>query len=237
VNGYDFSFKENHVFKRITMILLIIATAGVSLAKGVYVKEQDRQIVLENLHVRVSYDLDRGTYKAVDKRDNTIGFVDAGCDLDKFSTRRVQSKNAWQQKKVTDSLGKGVALTIANTRAAEPTLLLTMTLYEGKPFLVLDVGLSNTTNQIIQLKHLAPLTRAKAFPDKKLTNSYRLLDGNSGGGKTKVRRDGGLGSTNNLCLTFQDAGLRHTLVMGGLTYADYYKVAGVTAWISRPLTG
>ena len=73
------------------------------------------------------------------------------------------------------------------------------------------------------------LSRAKTC-----LSNLKLLDGNGGGEPTRVTTDPNLKSRNNLLLTFGAGPTRRSLVMGGLTYADYEKFAAATKSAGAP---
>jgi hypothetical protein len=197
---------------------------GYSGQQVVQVAEKGRQVALENAIVRVDYDTLKGTFIAIDLRSERTVVEEAGTEAGVLSSRDAGWKRTWQTEPVQDALGRGQTLRILSAKENLPSIIQEFTLYENKGFIVLGAGLDNRTGYPVQLRTIHPL-RAKAFSGEDLSINFQMLDGNGGGESTRVTAEPSLRSRNNLLVTFGKGPSRRSLVMGGLTYADYEKFA------------
>ena len=118
---------------------------------------------------------------------------------------------------VTDSLGTGRTLAVECTKPGQPTLLLEITLYDGKSFLALRAGMVNTTKQSLRVKEFYPLTAARAFPEAGEIRHAKTLNAEGGGRDT-------IGAVRPRPLQFQqradDLPKRRSAAFGGARRAD-----------------
>jgi hypothetical protein len=228
-----------------------VCLAAAGERQPVTVRRDGAKAILENSQIRVEFDLARGIYRATDQRSGIIGFQDARFeakgDSPIFSAKQSGSSPSSQwtstqdgvtcsaaDRPVADALGAGRALTVECTRPGGPTLLLELALYEGKRFLALRAGLLNALPQPIRLKEFHPLTAARAFPEVGEVGQPRTLNGEGGGRDTSVERGADRMSSNDVLLTFRDGPRRHSLILGGLTYHEWMKWAGVWPTAAPP---
>jgi hypothetical protein len=202
---------------------------GRSAQDAVRVSAKGHTVTIENALVRVEFDLARGTYTAADKRDGKTRIADASAEAGVLATRAPGLKHDWRSQPVRDALGGGETLRIVSAGKGLPSIILDITLYEGRGALILGAGIDNQTDYPVVLRTIRPL-RARAFAGEELSANLELLDGNGGGEPTRVTSQPDLRSRNNLLVTFGEGPSRRSLVMGGLTYFDYEKFAAV----SRP---
>lgn len=182
--------------------------------------------MIENSLVRVAYDLDQGTYRAFDKRRDRLILSGAGSRVDGFTTPAPGTQRTAVEEPLADALGRGRSVLVSSAAPGGPTLLLRISLYDDTGFLALSAGVENTTDKVLQVKELCPLDSATALAGCDTLNRYSTLDGFSGGAKTFVSHDGRKRrSLNNLLVTFGQPGATRSLVLGGLTYAEFEKVA------------
>jgi hypothetical protein len=179
---------------------------------------------IENSFVKVDYDLARGTYSASDKRNSSVCISEAFTSVGVLNSSEPGFKHAWQSDTAKDALGTGKILRITSSKAGLPLIILEITLYADKKFIVLAAGIDNKTGYPIQLKSIHPID-AKAFSSLDLDADLRMLDGNGGGEYTRVTSENTLRCRNNLLVTFGKPGARRSLVIGGLTYDDFEKFA------------
>jgi hypothetical protein len=204
------------------------------------VKKGDK-VVLQNKQVTVEYDLTKGTYCASSRKDKTLNIVGACLRIDEFSADAAGLTHTWESTPVKDELGTGRKLWVKATGPGKPELQLEIVVYDGRNFLALCGGLKNTLGQSLSVKEINPLHQAKAFDGVSGKTDLRMLNGPGGTGlgsrmdgvkqevghETRVHRATNLESPNNLLATFVTAGQRKSIVLGGLTYHDYAKVASV----------
>ena len=157
--------------------------------------------IIENVLIRMEYDLSKGTYRAVNKKDNSVFIREGYFKLNDYSSSDPVFSHTWSTSQVKDSLGTGRVLSIQSTGMSEPKLLFNITLYDDKQYVVLAAGIKNTTDKIIQLKTIEPMAEAKAFEDFDLSKNFSMLDGNGGGENTIVVHSGHLSCRNNLLVT------------------------------------
>jgi len=186
--------------------------------------EKNGAAVIENARVRVEFDLGRGTYRAIDRRTGGAVLEDAFASVGVMESRSADQRHAWSERAVEDALGRGRSLVLTCASAGYPALLLEIILYEGRSAIVLGLGLDNTTGYPVRVRRLQPVA-ARAFSGAALDENFRLLDGNGGGEPTRVIEEKSLRSRNNLLATFGAGPERRSLVLGGLTYADFEKFA------------
>jgi hypothetical protein len=185
-------------------------------------------VTIANNRLAVAYDLSRGAYSAVDRKDGTRGISGAYFQVDEWASNRPGYRHTWESKLVRDRLGNGMALVITGACPGKPTLIEEIILYEGGGFFVLAPGIRNTTVQAIRVREMRPLTGAEAFAGISGKRDIKTLDGFAGAGETRVMDGPFRKSANNLLLTFTASGRRRSLVMGGLTYTDFLKYARTT---------
>ena len=220
--------------KRHCLLLLAVFINPVVDAR-VRMVESDHRLTLENEQVRFVYDLSEGTYVAIDKRDGARCIQDACLQIDDVTTSTPGLKHTWESRDIADELGRGKSVLIKSGKPGGAVLLFEVTLYEGRPCIVMGGGIENVTSQPIQLKRIKPVAAGTLFKGFDTTRNFRLLDGNGGGEPlewgvkkyTAVYEGNYVHSRNNLLLTFGANETRRSLVMGGLTYHDFEKFATV----------
>ncbi len=204
---------------------MLFAIALTSAGWAVEVREQDHVVSIANAAVSVSYDLAQGTYSASDVRRGKTILSDATTKLGQWSS--AGAVNSCIVEPLGDALGLGKSVLITSAVAGGPKLLLRISLYDDAGCIALAAGLDNTTGECIQLKDIVPLEGA-AFAGGDLQQAFSLLDGFSGGAKTYVTHDGRKRkSLNNMLATFGGRGASRSLVLGGLSYAEFEKYAEV----------
>jgi hypothetical protein len=196
--------------------------------------------MIRNERVLVSFDLKKGTYRAIDIARNSVILEDCSlrcaCSLEgdsslrQFSAKAPGAVHTCQTVPVADALGMGDSLLVASHIPGGPTLLLQIILYQDpmSGFVSLRAGLENTTDQILHLTSIIPLDDARAFAGFDIESGYSTLDGYSGGPPTSVlhqatQRE----SLNNMLVTFGKPGAKRSLVLGGLSYEEFEKQVSI----------
>ncbi len=206
------------------LAMAIIEVASTADRQDVTVGAKGQVISVENSYIRINYDLGRGTYSAIDKRNNSVCISEAVTRVGVLGSSDPGFLHVWQEESVKDSLGRGQTLRITSSKAGLPSIILEISLYANKKFMVLAAGVDNTTDYPIQVKSIHPAT-AKAFAGFDLDSDFKMLDGNGGGEWTRVTSENTIRCRNNLMVTFGKPGARRSLVVGGLTYRDFEKFA------------
>jgi hypothetical protein len=192
------------------------------------VHRQDHTITLANARLRVDFDLERGTYLAVDRQRNRVIISGAHSNVAGFASNAPGVTHTAAVEPLADSLGMGRSLLVTSTVPDGPRLLLRISLYSDATFLVMSAGVENSTDHVLQVKQMCPLEGAAAFAGFDTQSRYSTLDGFSGGLKTYVSHEGRKRtSLNNLLATFGKPGENRSLVLAGLTYVEFEKYAVV----------
>jgi hypothetical protein len=221
-----------------TCLSAAMALLSASSACRAAAKEVDT-VVLENDQVRVEYDLTKGTYSASSRNDKTANIVGACLRINEFAADAAGLAHSWEIVPVKDELGTGRRLVVKVNGPGRPELILGIALYDKCSFLALSSGLKNTLGQSISVKEINPLHHAKAFDGVSGKADLRMLNGPGGAGlgprmdgvsqeiglQTRVHSTTTMECPNNLLATFVSNGQRKSIVVGGLTYHDYAKVA------------
>jgi hypothetical protein len=207
--------------------LLISSTAVLA----VEVAQKGDVVSIENKLVRVSFNLKTATYNIVDVRDGTVAIANAHAEVDGlggdpkgFSTRALDTaaKLTWTAKDISDDLGRGKVLTVHILRGDAREYITTFAVRDGKGFVALGSGIVNHRSYGIRLKSFQPLAGGDVFPGLKMQDP-KNLNGGAGSTENLVKPGASLACENSLLLTFTTKGVRHSLVMGGLTYQDFAK--------------
>ncbi|OEK09649.1 hypothetical protein A8C32_13185 [Flavivirga aquatica] len=181
--------------------------------------------VLENSLVKVDFNGFTGNYSVYDKRDGSLVISNAS-----FSVNENVSTDGYQftfsKNKVNDIIGKGEMLVIKGAKKGASSLILELSLFKDKTFLVLNQGIENNEDSALVVKKFTPINGV-AFSNFSFEN-YKTLDGDNGQKLTQVTSGKSLKSSNNILVTFGKKGARkHALVFGGLTYNEFQKFAEV----------
>ena len=165
-----------------------------------------------------------------DKATGRVVLENAGHSADAFQSRATGAVRTCRVEPLSDFTGMGRSLLLtAALPGGGPRLLLRISLYENEPFIALAGGVENTTAGTLQIKEIRVVSAGVAFKGFLVNTGYKTLDGYGGGGVTRVSGDfvRGRSSLNNLLATFGQGNERHSVVLGGLTYAEFEKVAEV----------
>ncbi|MBN2216710.1 MAG: hypothetical protein JW719_05000 [Pirellulales bacterium] len=216
----------HRIFALSCLISSLIIT-GTLAAEGVPVTQTDGKATIDNSLIRVEFDLARGTYDAVDLRDASRGFRNARFQVGPWDSSQKGMTRRATSRSIEDSLGKGQALLIECAGKDQPTLLLEITLYDQKSFVVLRSGIENATRDSLRLNEFHPIAFAQAFPGASQFTEPRTLNAEGGGRHTSVEPGLARLGSNNVLATFRDGDQRRSVVLGGLSYHEWMKSAGV----------
>ena len=118
---------------------------------------QDHTITLANARLRVDFDLQRGTYLAVDRQRNRVIISGAHSNVAGFASNAPGVTHTVAVEPLADALGMGRSLLVTSTVPGGPRLLLRISLYNDATFLVMSAGVENSTDQVLQVKQMCPL--------------------------------------------------------------------------------
>lgn len=196
----------------------------------------NNEVSISNKWIRINYSLLKGTYEAIDVINNSTIMQEA---CSKFIFLRAEGNNyvqysskgaynTYRVETVSDALGIGNSVLISSKPANGPNLFLRITLYKDSSFIALAAGVENTLKTVLQLKEFWVLDEAKFFKGSDIKNNFSLLTGGGGGINTSVSHSSGnKPSINNVMATFGGKENNHSLVIGGLSYAEFEKYAGI----------
>jgi hypothetical protein len=225
----------------VVLLLLLVSTGCRHAADTVPPLEQFRveqagkDIMLENGLVRVVFDMKSGTYALHDLHDAAQSLEQCTAWIGGAPFARSAAEYSWFDYSVREGTQNGHTLCVRSTYSNRPGMLLTLTLYEDQPHLVLGGGVINTTPASIRVRNIMPLAGGTAFPGISRKKNMQFLNGDGGDAELAVTSNPGLRCVNNLMATFEDAGRRRTLIAGGLTTHHYVKYvnAGDGAWAQK----
>lgn len=220
----------------VRMLLLLFITSAISSAQTTVFKQYNK-VVLTNELVKIEYDLAKGTYSAYSLKDRNTNLVGATLRIDKYSSDTYGLKREWKSSDINDELGNGKKITVSCHGKMVPTLILELSIYDGKSFIVLNGGVKHTLTNIrigngnsLIVKDINPLMNACFFDGVKNKTDFRILNGPGGAGmshnvgrETRVHQMSNMESPNNILATFIADGKRKSVVVGGLTYHEYSK--------------
>lgn len=192
-------------------------------APGVVVSETGPVVSIENTHVRVSVDGLGGLVDFVDLATGEATIRDAELLVDEAGFVPGGTEVTWRAEAADGPLGPGRVLTVSWTAAGQPGVILQVALAEDHPAVAMRAGLSNTTAEARRVRTIAPLARATAFPGVEMAGNLVVLDGRGGARHTAVVRGEYVDTLNNALLSVETANGRRSIVLGGLTYADFEK--------------
>ena len=201
------------------------------LLADVLISHQGNAVSISNHYIKLEYDLDKGNYNVYNNTNGKKVIQNAYYQIKSHVsfTSSLESgySHSWQEETVNDELGVGKKLIIESTNKENPNLLLEITLYDGKTFMVLNAGVENQMAYPFYLNEMNPI-KSTVFEGYDINKNWMTLDGNGGEPETKVRTDDHLKCWNNLLVTFGENTSRQSLVIGGLTYHEFEKWAEVT---------
>ena len=236
------SLIKGHIAKYIAIFimaaLLVLPISNRSWAQT-SVSRQENTAVLQNELVKIEYDLNKGTYSAYSRKDKTSNIVGAALQINDYTSDAEGLTRTYENTAVNDEIGSGRKLTVTTSGKGNPELILELSLYDGKSFIVLNGRLKNTIVHDISIKTINPVYHSVAFDGISPKTDLRMLNGPGGAGhfegtgndtrtegrETRVYRTNSMESPNNILATFINKGKRKSIVLGGLTYHEFSKYA------------
>lgn len=207
------------------IILLFLFFLNMSFAytqNKVGVWEENHNVYIKNDKVQLGFNLQTGFFFIQNTQGEKI------IDEAYFQAGGLQSKDScekktWSQNEIIDSVGKGKSLTIKISFENYADILWRVNLYENKPFVIFNMGISNDVPRTYRLMSFYPLVSKKVFAGKNTALNYRIVDGNGGGTPTRVTDTSTLTTFNNVLVKFGRLNHPDILVAGGVTYHEFEK--------------
>jgi hypothetical protein len=206
--------------------LALIALSGQAFSgppQTAQVKPSGTAVAIENNQVRVSYDLIRGTYDVTPIGKPGQAIHRAFSRWSEWSSRDSGFRRSWTQRPLKDALGAGKSLRIALEKRGAPKLFLDIELHDGSGEVVLNAGMRNTSKAPVRVLSFSPMVAAQLETSN--LSKTKTLDAPSGALQTQVLDGPYRTSNNNLLLTMLSGGKRRSVVLGGLTYNEFWKTA------------
>ncbi|RPI43192.1 MAG: hypothetical protein EHM46_04335, partial [Bacteroidetes bacterium] len=217
------------------LLLLILVSLSACRVQNVRIKQTGTAVVLQNGKASFSFDLSSGTYSIRNLADRTEVVSHAKLGINEWTSDDPGFKRSWDQHDVSDHFGSGTALDLRLQKDSGIVLHFTFILYEDQDFISAGGGITNSTDQSLQVKSIHVMEEGQLYEGLDKTRDFAMVDGFSGGEPLEygrrfyspLTRRNALKSRNNILLTFTGEGKRRSLVMGGLTYHDFEKFAAI----------
>jgi hypothetical protein len=197
------------------------------------IHESGNQVTLENQFTALVFDATAGTYNITNKISGLVCVSDAKLKINEWSSDGDGFRRSWKKHNINDALGDGLALDIILEKENCPRLLFTCILYQNSGFIHMMGGITNTTDQPIQVTKIYAVSNAKLFHSENGFEDFAMIDGFSAGEPLEygtrmyspLTRSNALKSRNNILFTYTKNKKREVAVLGGLTYHDFQKFA------------
>ncbi len=205
--------------------LLLAAFSLIATAHAVEITATDKLVTIASESVRLAYDMNAGTYSGTDIRSGITTFSNARFTVDEVGWKQKEPPTrTWESADVTDAFGKGKRLTIVEKPGGKylPIKSLHVTLYDNLPYAVLGFSVTNHREIPARICRVGILEKAKLFPGKKIEHP-QLLRGGAGAEKNRIETTLAINAYNNLLITGKINDQRHSLVVGGLHYLEFFR--------------
>ncbi len=203
------------------------------------IKADQPSAVLENDLLRIECDLAKGTFSGTDKSAGAFVFREARFRLD-------PGRRNWKPPRYTyragdlgtveDCGGHGRRLRfwMIPHESYLPTRFLDLTVYEGRPYVVLGWGVRNEFSHPVRVRNAEVLSNGRLFNGRKPPADARVLRSGAGAEPNFVEPTWKIEADNGAMMTWRENGIRHTMVAGGLRYAEFARKVewqeGVKRW-------
>ena len=197
---------------------------------------------LSNRLVKICIDSSTGTYDLIDLKRNEVFVKDAEIVLttapyrelsdvkegDSESTGPVHEyrsragQNRIKSETYFGVFGKGDALTLTSTFAQDAEVQVRFVLYPDRTFIDIGWTFCNKGTEPVRLRRLSVLQTNQVFPGRDQVG-LKMINGDSGGKMNRLFHREKVRAENNMLYFLSDEGRPRSLVLGGLTYADYRK--------------
>lgn len=181
--------------------------------------------VLENEYYKLIFNIEKGSYAIIDKRNKEICLENAYYQLNQWKSNDPLFSHKIKEK-TTHSLY------IISKSPQSPELHLKIRL-ENNNFFSFQCGIKNTTGKFLRLLHISPTTEGNIYPYQQKAKDLNILDGFGGGEPNRISKQIPVYSRNNIMIHWEENQIPHSIIAGGLTYADYEKFVTVESPDSR----
>ncbi len=197
----------------------------------------DTKIIQSNNFVSISnsclsatFDLDKGLYSITDLKSGILVMEKAKLSADNWNTSQIYGptkikgqKIRWEQKEVKQNNRSGRRLEFVYTGSDKliPAYYFAFTLLDQDSYIVMQVGIRNTLPHICRFMKAEPIANASLYPGA-IVSALQTLNGAAGVTMPEVSGDVPRESANSLMITALVNNKRHSIVIGGLKYQNYY---------------
>lgn len=195
-------------------------------ASAVEISSTDKAVTIANGSVRLSYDMNAGTYSGTDLRTGVTTFSNARFTVDEVGWRQPEAATRkWESSDLDDAFGKGKRLSITEIPGGKYRLIKTLhiSLYDQLPYAVLGFSVTNQRDGVARICRIGILDKAKIYPGKKLEHP-QLLRGGAGAERNRIQNTLPISAHNNLLITGKVNGTRQSIVVGGLHYLEFLRL-------------
>jgi len=208
----------------VALVCMIQYRAG---ADTVTIKQKDRYVTIANKTTQIKFNLRTGKYSGKNLQSNLTMFKNAKFQIDPSPTRtwrEPKTTYTYEQKNIIDKLGTGKTLEIIHTphESYDPIRILTITIYEDKPFVVLGFAIKNQFAWELRICDALVLNEGELFINQQPKNP-KVLRGGAGAERNIVKNSWQIDALNSAMLTYKNKKQRETIVAGGLKYKEYIR--------------
>ncbi len=192
--------------------------------------QRNNAVTISNSCLSATFDLEKGFYSITDLKSGILVIENAGLSADNWNTTQIYGptkitgqKISWEQKEVKqdNKSGKRLELVYAGSGKLIPMYSFAFTLLDHDPYLVMQVGIKNTLPNFCRFMKAEPIANASLYPGA-IISALQTLNGTAGVTMPEVLGDVERESANSLMITALVNNKRHTVVIGGLKYQNYY---------------
>ncbi len=214
--------KTNLFYFMLISILTVFLTNDISAVQFV---NESNKVSLENDLLTFTYDLENNTYSLLDKNIDKLVLSKAYASINSNNFESEKKPDA-KVISIKDDIGTGKKIEILCENSSEVIYIFHATVYDSKSYVVLNAGIINNSPNDVKVNQIAPLQSGIAFGHLDSPQDIVMLNGQAGGGDSKIEKTDKMQSPNNLMVTLGNNSSRSTLVIGGLHYFDFGK------WVS-----
>jgi hypothetical protein len=192
--------------------------------------QNDNLVTISNSCLSAIFDTDKGIYSITDLKSGILVIDNAELSADNWNTSQIYGptkmigqKIRWVQKDVKQNNKSGKRLELVYTGSAKllPEYFFAFTLFDQDSYLVMQVGIKNTLPDVCRFMKAEPIANASLYPGA-VVSSLQTLNGAAGACMPEVLGDVSRESANSLLITAVVNNKRHSVVIGGLKYQNYY---------------
>jgi hypothetical protein len=193
----------------------------------------NNNVTISNSCLSLAFDLDKGFYSITDLKSGILVLEKARLSADNWNTSQVfgstkikGQKIRWEQKEVkqNDKSGKRLELVYSGSGKLIPAYYFSFTLLDQDSYIIMQAGIKNTLPNLCRFMNAEPIANASFYPGSTIS-ALQTLNGAAGVTMPEVSGDVSRESTNSLMITALVNNKRHTVVIGGLKYQNYYATA------------